>query len=203
MRLKQVCNHPAQYADDHSELEGRSGKLERLVEMLLEIRELGERTLLFTQFAEMGALLQTYLQNYFGEPVYYLYGGTPRKKRDEMIQRFQTDDHAPHLFILSLKAGGTGLTLTRANHVFHYDRWWNPSVENQATDRAFRIGQTKEVQVHKFIVAGTLEERIDEMIEHKTGIAEQVVGSGEKWLSELSNDELFQLIRLDQETVGD
>ncbi len=203
MRLKQVCNHPAQYADDHSELEGRSGKLERLVEMLLEIRELGERTLLFTQFAEMGALLQTYLQDYFGEPVYFLYGGTPRKKRDEMIQRFQTDDHAPHLFILSLKAGGTGLTLTRANHVFHYDRWWNPSVENQATDRAFRIGQTKEVQVHKFIVAGTLEERIDEMIEHKTGIAEQVVGSGEKWLSELSNDELFQLIKLDQETVGD
>ncbi len=203
IKLKQVCNHPAQFADDNSALAGRSGKLQRLTEMLLEIRELGERILIFSQFAEMGAMLQKYLQEYFGEVVYFLYGGTNKKKRDEMIDDFQNDAKAPAIFILSLKAGGTGLTLTRANHVFHYDRWWNPSVENQATDRAFRIGQTKDVQVHKFIVAGTLEERIDELIEHKTGIADKVVGSGEKWLSELSNKEFYELIKLDKESVGE
>ncbi|MCL4416066.1 MAG: SWF/SNF helicase family protein [Actinobacteria bacterium] len=171
--------------------------------MLLETRELKERTLVFTQFAEMGSILAQYLQDLFAEEVFLLYGGTSKKKRDEMVERFQNDENAPHIFILSLKAGGTGLTLTRANYVIHYDRWWNPAVENQATDRAFRIGQTKNVQVHKFIVAGTLEERIDEMIEKKTGIANQVIGSGEQWLSELSNEDLSKLIRLGSEALGE
>ena len=171
--------------------------------MLVQTRELKERTLVFTQFAEMGSILAQYLQDLFAEEVFLLYGGTSKKKRDEMVERFQNDENAPLIFILSLKAGGTGLTLTRANYVVHYDRWWNPAVENQATDRAFRIGQTKNVQVHKFIVAGTLEERIDEMIEKKTGIANQVIGSGEQWLSELSNEDFSKLIRLGSEALGE
>lgn len=203
MKLKQVCNHPAQFAKDNSSINGRSGKLQRLFEMLTETREIDERTLVFTQFAEMGTILQQYLQEQFGEAVFFLHGGTSRKQRDQMVERFQTDTHAPRVFILSLKAGGTGLTLTSANHVVHYDRWWNPAVENQATDRAFRIGQRKNVQVHKFIVAGTLEERIDEMIERKTGIANQVVGTGEKWLTELSNEDLRDLIKLGNDATGE
>ncbi len=203
MKLKQVCNHPAQFAADNSSVKGRSGKLQRLEEMLTETVELKERTLVFTQFAEMGKMLKNYFQDYFGREVFLIHGGVSKKKRDEMVDRFQNSASAPPLFILSLKAGGTGLTLTRANHVVHFDRWWNPAVENQATDRAFRIGQQKNVLVHKFIVAGTLEERIDEMIENKTGIANQVVGTGEKWLSELSNNELRDLIKLGAEAVGE
>ncbi len=202
-KLKQVCNHPAQFMGDGSAIPGRSGKLARLHEMLDEIREVGEHTLVFTQFTTMGGMLQRYFQEQFGEEVLFLHGGVSRKKRDAMIERFQQDKDAPHLFVLSLKAGGTGLNLTRANHVVHYDRWWNPAVENQATDRAFRIGQQRNVQVHKFIVAGTLEERIDEMIEQKTGIAAQVVGSGEQWLTELSNDDLRDMIRLSRDAVGE
>lgn len=203
MKLKQVCNHPAQFAGDNSALGDRSGKLQRLHEILTGTQELGERTLIFTQFAEMGGMLQGFLQEQFGEEVFFLHGGVLKKKRDDMVERFQNDENAPHIFILSLKAGGTGLTLTRANHVIHYDRWWNPAVENQATDRAFRIGQKKNVQVRKFIVAGTLEERIDAMIENKTGIANQVVGTGEQWLSELSNEDLRQLIELGNEAMGE
>jgi len=203
MKLKQVCNHPALFVKDNSSIAERSGKLQRLKDMLLEIRQLKERTLVFTQFAEMGGLLAQYFQDIFAEEVFLLHGGTSKKKRDEMVDRFQNDENAPLIFILSLKAGGTGLTLTRANYVIHYDRWWNPAVENQATDRAFRIGQTKNVQVHKFIVAGTLEERIDEMIEKKTGIANQVIGSGQQWLSELSNEDLSKLIKLGSEALGE
>jgi len=202
-KLKQVCNHPAQFMGDGSATPGRSGKLARLHEILEEIREVGERTLVFTQFTTMGGILQGYFQEQFGEEVLFLHGGVNRKKRDAMIERFQQDEDAPRLFILSLKAGGTGLNLTRANHVVHYDRWWNPAVENQATDRAFRIGQQRNVQVHKFIVAGTLEERIDEMIEQKTGVAAQVIGSGEQWLTELSNDDLRDMIRLSRDAVGE
>ncbi|MEI7615590.1 MAG: DEAD/DEAH box helicase, partial [Actinomycetota bacterium] len=203
MKLKQVCNHPAQFAKDNSSIADRSGKLQRLKDMLLETRESKERTLIFTQFAEMGRILSQYFQDLFAEEVFLLHGGTSKKNRDEMVERFQNDENAPLIFILSLKAGGTGLTLTRANNVIHYDRWWNPAVENQATDRAFRIGQTKNVQVHKFIVAGTLEERIDEMIEKKTGLANQVVDSGEQWLSELSNEDFSKLIRLGSEALGE
>ena len=202
-KLKQVCNHPAHLLRDGSSLPDRSGKLSRLREMLTEVRDAGERALIFTQYAEMGDLLQRYLQEHFCEEVFFLHGGVTKKKRDAFVDRFQSDDRGPQIFILSLKAGGTGLTLTRANHVFHYDRWWNPAVENQATDRVFRIGQTKNVSVYKFIVAGTLEERIDEMIERKSGIAAQIVGSGEQWLSKLSNSELRSLISLSNDALGE
>ena len=203
MKLKQVCNHPVQFARDNSSISGRSGKLQRLEEMLQETLELGERTLVFTQFAHMGEILQKYLQDYFAQEVFLLSGSLSKKKRDIMVDRFQNDKKAPHIFILSLKAGGTGLNLTEANNVIHYDRWWNPAVENQATDRAFRIGQKKNVAVHKYIVAGTLEERIDEMIEEKIGIAGMVVGTGEKWLTELSNEDFYEMIKLGSEAIGE
>jgi len=195
-RLKQVCNHPAQFLGDGSALSGRSGKLDRLGEMLEEALSVGDRALVFTQFAEMGHMLRAYLQSLFGVEVLFLHGGTPQKQRDRMVARFQQGRASLPIFILSLKAGGTGLNLTAANHVFHYDRWWNPAVENQATDRAFRIGQTRDVQVHKFLCAGTLEERIDEMIESKKALAESVVDAGEGWLTELSTDELRDIMSL-------
>ncbi|MCC7104311.1 MAG: DEAD/DEAH box helicase [Chloroflexi bacterium] len=200
-RLKQVCNHPAQLLGDGSSLPGRSGKLIRLEEMLEEVLSTGERALIFTQFAEFGELLRQALQARFGQEVLFLHGGVPARRRDEMVTRFQQDAGGPRLFILSLKAGGVGLNLTRANHVFHVDRWWNPAVENQATDRAFRIGQQRNVQVRKLICLGTLEERIDELIESKRALAEQVVGSGESWLTELSTAELRELLSLRNEAL--
>ncbi len=203
LRLKQVCNHPAQFLADHSPVPGRSGKLARLTEMLEEIQEANERTLIFTQFAEMGHLLQKYLQEQLAREVLFLYGGLSKTQRDRMVERFQNEAGGPSVFILSIKAGGTGLNLTRANHVFHFDRWWNPAVENQATDRAFRIGQSRQVEVHKFICLGTVEERIDELIERKQSLAEKIVGSGESWITELSTDELKNLFRLRAEAVED
>jgi SNF2 family DNA or RNA helicase len=202
-KLKQVCNHPAHFLGDNSPIPGRSGKLARLTEMVEEMLEVGDRALIFSQFAEMGEILKKHFQENFGREVLFLHGGVPRKQRDGMVERFQSDDDAPPLFILSLKAGGTGLNLTRANHVIHFDRWWNPAVENQATDRAFRIGQTRNVEVHKFICAGTLEEKIDEMIERKKEIAEKVIGAGEGWLTELSTSELKSLFALRKEAIGD
>jgi SNF2 family DNA or RNA helicase len=199
-KLKQVCNHPAQFLGDNSSLPGRSGKLARLTEMLEEVLEVGDRVLVFSQFAEMGALLRRYLQETFGREVLFLHGGVPRRQRDAMVERFE-QDAGPAVFLLSLKAGGTGLNLTRANHVFHFDRWWNPAVEDQATDRAFRIGQTRNVQVHKFVCAGTFEEKIDEMIERKKAVAEHVVGTGEGWLTELSNEELREVLTLREDAV--
>ena len=195
LKLKQVCNHPAQFLHDNSELEGRSGKLVRLLEMLEEVLAEGDKALLFTQFREMGNILQKVLEDLLTCETLFLHGGTPQKKRDKMIERFQ-GEKGPPLFVLSLKAGGLGLNLTAANHVFHFDRWWNPAVENQATDRAFRIGQTKNVQVHKFVCLGTLEERIDAMIEQKKELAETVIGTGENWITELSTDELRELFTL-------
>jgi SNF2 family DNA or RNA helicase len=195
-RLKQVCNHPAQFLGDGSPLPDRSGKLDRLGEMLEEALSVGDRALVFTQFSEMGHMLQSYLQSLFGVEVLFLHGGTPQKQRDRLVARFQGERGGPPVFILSLKAGGTGLNLTAANHVFHFDRWWNPAVEDQATDRAFRIGQTRDVQVHKFLCAGTLEERIDDMIEGKKALAESIVGAGEGWLTELSTDELRDMMSL-------
>jgi SNF2 family DNA or RNA helicase len=202
-KLKQVCNHPAQFLGDNSPLPGRSGKLARLAEMLEEVLEAGDRALLFTQFTTMGALIQRHLQETFGQEVLYLHGGVPARQRDCLVDRFQNDPHGPRLFLLSLKAGGTGLNLTAANHVFHFDRWWNPAVENQATDRAFRIGQSRNVQVHKFLCVGTLEEKIDEMIERKQEVAGRVVGEGEAWLTELSNEQLKDLFALRREAIGD
>ena len=198
-RLKQVCNHPAQFLGDGSALAARSGKLDRLGEMLEEALSVGDRALVFTQFAEMGHMLKSHLQTLFGLEALFLHGGTPQKQRDRMVARFQDARDGPPIFILSLKAGGTGLNLTGANRVFHFDRWWNPAVENQATDRAFRIGQTRDVQVHKFVCAGTLEERIDELIESKKALAESVVGAGEGWITELSTDELRDIMALRRE----
>ncbi|REE98937.1 SNF2-related protein [Thermomonospora umbrina] len=201
-RLKQVCNHPAHLLKDGSRLPGRSGKLERLEGICAEIMEQGEKALAFTQYAEFGSMLQPYLAARLGRPVLWLHGGTPKRRRDELIQRFQ-EDAEPSVFLLSLKAAGTGLTLTAANHVIHIDRWWNPAVEDQATDRAFRIGQTKNVQVRKLLCVGTIEERVDEMIERKKALAESIVGTGEDWLTELSVADLREALRLSPEAVSD
>ena len=201
-KLKQVCNHPRQLLGDGSAIDGRSGKLARLTEMLTEAVESGDRALVFTQFAEMGAILQTHLQEQLGVEAMFLHGATPRAKRDAMVERFQSAA-GPPLYILSLKAGGTGLNLTRASHVFHFDRWWNPAVENQATDRAFRIGQTRSVQVHKFVCGGTFEEKIDAMIEGKLALATKIVGTGEGWLTEMSNRDLRERLALRAAAVGE
>ena len=200
-KLKQVCNHPAHLLKDGSRLVGRSGKLARLEEICEEVLAEGDKALCFTQYTEFGALLQPYLAARLGRPVLWLHGGTSRAQRDAMVERFQTDDE-PTIFLLSLKAAGTGLTLTAANHVIHVDRWWNPAVEDQATDRAFRIGQRKNVQVRKFVCVGTLEERIDQMLESKKALAEQIVGTGEEWLTELSVDDLREVITLAPEAVS-
>ncbi len=201
VKLKQICNHPAQYLKLATLEKHDSAKLQRLEEMLDEVLELDNRALIFTQFAEWGKLLKPYLENRLGREIFFLYGSTSKKQREEMIDRFQHDPQGSPIMILSLKAGGVGLNLTRANHVFHFDRWWNPAVENQATDRVFRIGQTRNVQVHKFVCTGTLEEKINDMIESKKQLAEQVVGAGEDWLTEMDTDQLRNLLILDRNAV--
>ncbi|PSB39720.1 ATP-dependent helicase [filamentous cyanobacterium Phorm 46] len=206
VKLKQLCNHPAlvNAAAKPKELSinsQESGKLQRLVEMLEEVVAQGDRALIFTQFAKWGKLLKPHLEQHLGREVLFLYGGIKQQQREEMIDRFQHDPQGPPIMILSLKAGGTGLNLTRATHVFHYDRWWNPAVENQATDRVFRIGQTRNVQVHKFVCTGTLEEKIHDMIESKKALAEQVVSAGENWLTELDTDQLRNLLILDRNAI--
>jgi SNF2 family DNA or RNA helicase len=202
MKLKQICNHPMQFLQDGSPFTPeRSHKLERLSAMLEEVIAEGDSVLIFTQFTEIGEQLQHYLQQMWQWNTYYLHGGTSRTKRDTMIGEFQAPETEPSIFILSLKAGGVGITLTRANHVFHFDRWWNPAVEDQATDRAFRIGQKKNVFVHKFVTLGTLEERIDQMIEEKKQIAETIVGSDESWLTRLDNDTFKELIAFNKQTI--
>ncbi|MEV0596264.1 DEAD/DEAH box helicase [Nonomuraea cavernae] len=200
-RLKQVCNHPAHLLKDGSRLAGRSGKLARLEQLAEEILAEDEKALVFTQYSEFGTMLQPYLAQRLDRPVLWLHGGLPKKTRDRLVERFQRDEE-PMLFLLSLKAAGVGLNLTAANHVIHVDRWWNPAVEDQATDRAFRIGQRKNVQVRKLICAGTLEERVDEMIERKKALAERVVGTGEDWLTDLSTQELREVFRLTAEGVA-
>ncbi|MGH2351772.1 MAG: DEAD/DEAH box helicase, partial [Chloroflexota bacterium] len=195
-KLKQVCDHPALFLHDASALAGRSGKLARLVEMLEETLAVEDRSLVFTQYAEMGRLLKTHLEARFGQAVLFLHGGTPARERDRLVARFQHEGRAPRVFVLSIKAGGTGLNLTRANHVFHFDRWWNPAVENQATDRAYRIGQQRDVQVHKFLCAGTFEETIDQLIERKVALAQAIVGVGETWITEMNTAELRDLFTL-------
>ena len=201
-KLKQVCNHPAQFLKDGSRLAGRSGKLARVEETLEEVLASGEKALLFTQYAEFGDLLRTHLGARFGREVAYLHGGLGKAQRDDLVARFQDPaGDGPSLFVLSLKAGGTGLTLTAANHVIHVDRWWNPAVEDQATARAFRIGQTRSVQVRKLVCAGTLEEKIALMIKDKRGLAASVVGTGEGWLTELSTSALRELFTLEAGSV--
>jgi hypothetical protein len=202
MRLKQICNHPTQFLRDGSPFSaGRSPKLERLGDMLGDVIGEGESALVFTQFAEIGERLEAYLGETLDCPVYYLHGGVPAGKRERMITEFQAPETGPAVFVLSLRAGGVGITLTKANHVFHFDRWWNPAVEDQATDRAFRIGQQKNVFVHKFITLGTLEERIDRLIEEKKEVASLIVGNDESWLSRLDNETFRELIALNRMAV--
>ncbi|MCP3906360.1 MAG: DEAD/DEAH box helicase [Planctomycetes bacterium] len=211
VKLKQICNHPAliqkngsrsrsrtglEGAGEISLLSRRSGKSRRLMEMMEEVVATGDKALVFTQFRRMGHLLSSMFRHDLDAEVMFLHGGTPPQKRQEMIDRFQDPAGGIPIFVLSLKAGGIGVNLTAANHVFHFDRWWNPAVENQATDRAFRIGQSRTVHVHKFVCLGTLEERIDQMIEQKTELARNIIGSGEEWLADLSTGRLRELLTL-------
>jgi len=202
MKLKQICNHPMQFLQDGSAFSSeRSHKLERISDMLAEAVDEGDSVLVFTQFTEIGEQLVQYLNKEKHYPTHYIHGGVSRKKREQMIEDFQDPDSPPSVFVLSLKAGGVGITLTRANHVFHFDRWWNPAVENQATDRAFRIGQKKNVFVHKFITLGTLEERIDQMIDDKQKMADSIVGNDESWLTKLDNQAFKELIALNKNSI--
>ncbi len=201
--LKQICNHPAQYLGEPGPLPGRSGKLTRTTEMLAEVVDAGDRALVFTQYREMGDLLVRHLGAGLGLPsVPFLHGGVDRGRRDAMVEAFQ-DGSAPPVLVVSLKAGGTGLNLTAATHVVHYDRWWNPAVEDQATDRAYRIGQDRTVNVHKLVTGGTLEERIATLLDGKRALADSVVGTGETWLTELSDDDLRALVALSDDDVDE
>jgi non-specific serine/threonine protein kinase len=197
MRFKQICNHPSQWLGDGIYGPAESGKFARLRELCEEIAARQEKVLIFTQFQEMTGPLSTYLEQVFGRPGLVLHGGTEVKRRKALVDAFQHDG-GPPFFVLSLKAGGTGLTLTAASHVIHFDRWWNPAVENQATDRAFRIGQKRNVLVHKFVCRGTVEEKIDALIESKLGLSNALLeGGGEVNLTELSNEALLKLVSLD------
>ncbi|ADD41140.1 DEAD/DEAH box helicase [Stackebrandtia nassauensis] len=200
--LKQICNHPAQFLRQEHPLTGRSGKLARATEMLAEAVAEGAQSLVFTQYRVMGELLATHLAAELGlEKVPFLHGGVSQPGRDAMVAEFQSGDDPPPILIVSLKAGGTGLNLTAATHVLHYDRWWNPAVEDQATDRAHRIGQTKPVTVYKLVTGGTLEERISDLLERKRSLAESIVGTGEDWITNMDDKQLRQLIELSDVAV--
>ena len=197
LRFKQVCNHPSHLLDDGLFDPKESGKFQRLAGICDEIASRGEKVLVFTQFRSLAAPLAKHLASVFGRPGLVLHGGTPVKRRRALIEDFQGDGGPPFI-VLSLKAGGTGLNLTAASHVIHFDRWWNPAVENQATDRAFRIGQQKNVLVHKFVCQGTVEERIDRLIQEKTRLAAELLeGGAERMLTEMADEELIQLVSLD------
>jgi len=196
MKFKQICNHPDQYLGREEFKAEHSGKFEQLREICETIRDKRERVLVFTQFKEMTEPLSEYLAGIFSKEGFVLHGETPVKKRKEMVEKFNGETYVPYM-VLSLKAGGVGLNLTSANHVIHFDRWWNPAVENQATDRAFRIGQTKNVMVHKFVTKGTVEEKIDEMIAEKQKLSGDILGSsGEQWITEYDNEELMKIFAL-------
>jgi non-specific serine/threonine protein kinase len=203
MQLKQICNHPAQYLRGQDFPAADSGKFERLRLLCEPIAERQEKMLVFTQFQTLTEPLADFLAGVFGSPGLVLHGGTPVRKRSELVSRFQ-DDAGPPFFVISLKAGGSGLNLTAAAHVVHFDRWWNPAVEDQATDRAFRIGQKKNVLVHKFVCKGTVEERIDAMIRDKRALADQLLNKeGETLLTEMSDDELLRFVALDIGRAGE
>jgi non-specific serine/threonine protein kinase len=202
MRFKQLCNHPSQMLGDGQFRAEDSGKFSRLAEICEEIASRQEKALIFTQFREMAGPLSAFLAHVFGRSGLVLHGNTPVKQRRQLVDRFQRED-GPPFFVLSLKAGGTGLNLTQASHVLHFDRWWNPAVENQATDRAFRIGQHRNVLVHKFVCRGTIEEKIDALIEEKTQLAAGVLEGGrEQLLTEMSNADLIRLVALDVDRAG-
>lgn len=195
-RLKQICNHPDQYLGQKEYAPEDSGKFEMLRELCETIYEKRERVLIFTQFKEIAEDLAAFLKGIFHSKGYVLHGGTPVKVRSQMVDDFNGEKYVPFM-VLSVKAGGTGLNLTAANHVIHFDRWWNPAVENQATDRAYRIGQKKNVMVHKLVCEKTVEERIDDVINSKKALADSVIGAGgEKWITELNNEELLKILRL-------
>jgi non-specific serine/threonine protein kinase len=196
MRLKQICNHPAQALGMGDYDAEHSGKFQRLAELCEELAQRQEKALVFTQFREIADPLAHFLEGVFGRPGLVLHGGTAVAKRRELVERFQRED-GPPFFVLSVKAGGTGLNLTAASQVIHFDRWWNPAVEDQATDRAFRIGQKRNVLVHKFVCRGTVEERIDALISEKTSLVRDVVEGGERLLTEMANDELLKFVALD------
>jgi len=197
LRFKQICNHPSQWLGDGAWQEADSGKLARLREIAEVLAARQEKALVFTQFREMTEPLAVFLGGIFGLPGLVLHGETEVKKRQDLVRRFQDDESVP-FFVLSVKAGGTGLNLTAASHVIHFDRWWNPAVEDQATDRAFRIGQTKNVLVHKFVCRGTVEEKIDDLIESKKRLSKDLIeGGGELLLTEMKDDELLKLVSLD------
>jgi non-specific serine/threonine protein kinase len=197
MRLKQICNHPSQWLGDGAWHPTDSGKWARLSEVAEVIAARQEKVLVFTQFREITAPIAAHLGTVFGRPGLVLHGGTPVRNRRDLVQRFQEDERVP-FFVLSLKAGGTGLNLTAAAHVVHFDRWWNPAVEDQATDRAFRIGQTRNVLVHKFVCRGTVEERIDELIASKRGLARDLLEGGpDLLLTEMKDEDLLRLVALD------
>ena len=201
MQLKQICNHPLQFLQDGSEFtRERSHKLDRVTAMIEEIVQEGESILLFTQFKEIGSFLEKFLRRQKIN-TYFLHGALTRKRREKIIEEFQSPDTEPSVFILSLKAGGVGITLTKANHVLHFDRWWNPAVEDQATDRAFRIGQEKNVFVHKMVTLGTIEEKIDKMLEEKKQLAESITTADESWLTELDDNAFRELIKLSRDAV--
>ena len=203
LKLKQTCNHPAQALQDGSAFSAdRSVKLQRLIDMTKEIMLSGESVLIFSQFTEVCSELESIMREH-GYMTYYLHGGTSRNKREKMITEFQDPQSAPAVFILSLKAGGVGITLTKANHVIHFDRWWNPAVENQATDRAYRIGQQKTVFAHKYITSGTIEESIDRMLEDKQRVSDMIVGSDESWLGSLDSKSFIDLIKLKNQMVAE
>jgi len=204
MRLKQICNHPAHWLGNGAFHPAESGKFLRLTELAEEIASRQERVLVFTQFREMTLPLEDHLRGVFGRPGLVLDGSTPVAQRQRLVSEFQRDD-GPPFFVLSLKAGGTGLNLTAASHVIHFDRWWNPAVENQATDRAFRIGQKRNVLVHKFACRGTIEERIDQLLRSKRELADSVLGStdgAEKLITEMSNSEILEFVSLDLDSIG-
>jgi non-specific serine/threonine protein kinase len=197
MRFKQICNHPSHWLGDGAWSEEDSGKWSRLSEIAEVVRSKQEKMLVFTQFREITAPLAAFLGSVFGAPGLVLHGETAVRKRQELVRRFQ-EDEAERFFVLSLKAGGSGLNLTAASHVVHFDRWWNPAVENQATDRAFRIGQTKNVLVHKFVCRGTVEEKIDQLMESKRQLAQDLLeGGAELLLTEMKDEELLRLVAID------
>lgn len=196
IKFKQICNHPDQYLGLEGYKAEHSGKFEKMKEICETIREKRERVLVFTQYREMTEPISDFLKEIFSKEGFVLHGGTTVKMRNEMVKQFNGEHYVPYM-VLSLKAGGVGLNLTAANHVIHFDRWWNPAVENQATDRVFRIGQTKNVMVHKFITKGTIEEKIHAIIEEKQALSrELLVAGGEQWITEYSNDELMNILAL-------
>jgi non-specific serine/threonine protein kinase len=201
MRFKQICNHPSQWLGDNSWAEADSGKFGRLRELAEVMAEKQEKVLVFTQFRETTVRLASFLTSVFGREGLALHGETAVAKRRSLVERFQEDERVP-FFVISLKAGGAGLNLTAASQVVHFDRWWNPAVENQATDRAFRIGQARNVLVHKFVCRGTVEEKIDELIDSKRKLSADLLGGGgEPLLTEMRDDELLKMVALDLHTA--